>query len=292
MRFRKSVKVGGVRFNLSKSGIGASIGTKGLRAGFSPSKGNYYSYNLPGTGLYNVKYNSKSNSTSDNNISNDILIRNSSYFNNKDIPVYLKNNSNNMSCTGCFWSFITFILLFACFPIGILSCILQIILYFTKLNKYKKTIEYKGYHLYKIFLDDIGNGHYEIAKSNLQEIINLFPDKIDLKKDYTECCLLCNDYETALSNLEKYGDNPVDYIKIMEISYKIGQYEKVIAYGQKLSDNIRSYTHIITLMGAGYYKLKKYDLALEILLQGPSRKRKIDSAIAKYRYFLRSNKAI
>ena len=37
---RKSLKIGPVRFNLSKSGIGTSIGVKGLRLGTGP-KGPY-----------------------------------------------------------------------------------------------------------------------------------------------------------------------------------------------------------------------------------------------------------
>jgi hypothetical protein len=37
---RKSIKLGGVRFNFSKSGIGASVGVKGFRIGTSP-RGNY-----------------------------------------------------------------------------------------------------------------------------------------------------------------------------------------------------------------------------------------------------------
>ena len=38
--FRKSVSFGGVRFNFSKSGIGASVGVKGFRVGTGPH-GNY-----------------------------------------------------------------------------------------------------------------------------------------------------------------------------------------------------------------------------------------------------------
>ena len=37
---RKSLKLGPLRFNLSKSGIGASVGVKGLRVGTGP-KGSY-----------------------------------------------------------------------------------------------------------------------------------------------------------------------------------------------------------------------------------------------------------
>jgi hypothetical protein len=48
-RFSKSFKVGSGRINLSKSGIGASIGTKGFRLGAGP-RGAYTSTGIPGTG--------------------------------------------------------------------------------------------------------------------------------------------------------------------------------------------------------------------------------------------------
>jgi hypothetical protein len=49
-RFRKSFKVGGVRINLSKSGVGASVGGKGLRVGVGP-RGGRVTASLPGSGL-------------------------------------------------------------------------------------------------------------------------------------------------------------------------------------------------------------------------------------------------
>lgn len=50
-RFRKSIKAGPVRINLSKSGIGYSIGTKGFRYTKKANGGTRTTYSLPGTGL-------------------------------------------------------------------------------------------------------------------------------------------------------------------------------------------------------------------------------------------------
>lgn len=47
--FRKSVSFGGLRLNFSKSGVGASVGTKGFRFGISP-RGNYV--RIGANGLY------------------------------------------------------------------------------------------------------------------------------------------------------------------------------------------------------------------------------------------------
>ncbi|MDM5338494.1 DUF4236 domain-containing protein [Fictibacillus enclensis] len=62
--YRKSFKVApGVRLNVSKSGIGASVGGKGLRYSVN-SKGSRVTASVPGTGLSYSKYSSKRPKTS------------------------------------------------------------------------------------------------------------------------------------------------------------------------------------------------------------------------------------
>ena len=55
IRFRKSFSIGPFRINLSKSGIGFSVGTKGLRFTKKATGGSQVSASLPGTGLSYVK---------------------------------------------------------------------------------------------------------------------------------------------------------------------------------------------------------------------------------------------
>lgn len=59
IRFRKSIKVGNARINLSKSGIGWSVGTKGLRYTKTANGRNRTTVSIPGTG---VSYVSESSS--------------------------------------------------------------------------------------------------------------------------------------------------------------------------------------------------------------------------------------
>lgn len=54
-RFRKSVKIGPARINLSKSGIGYSVGTKGFRATKKAGGGTRTTTSIPGTGISYVK---------------------------------------------------------------------------------------------------------------------------------------------------------------------------------------------------------------------------------------------
>lgn len=49
--YRKSIKLGPFRVNLSKSGVGASVGGPGFRTGVSGAGRRYTSFSLPGTGM-------------------------------------------------------------------------------------------------------------------------------------------------------------------------------------------------------------------------------------------------
>ena len=52
LRFQRRIRIApGVRLNLSKSGIGASVGRTDLRLGVDAQRRKYFSVGLPGTGL-------------------------------------------------------------------------------------------------------------------------------------------------------------------------------------------------------------------------------------------------
>lgn len=51
LRFRKSVKLGGLRINFSKSGIGYSYGVKGLRYTKTANGKDRITASIPGTGI-------------------------------------------------------------------------------------------------------------------------------------------------------------------------------------------------------------------------------------------------
>jgi Protein of unknown function (DUF4236) len=52
LRFQRRIRIApGVRLNLSKSGVGASVGRTGCRVGMDAKRRKYFSVGLPGTGL-------------------------------------------------------------------------------------------------------------------------------------------------------------------------------------------------------------------------------------------------
>ena len=54
--FRRSVNLGPLRVNLSKKGVGYSVGAKGFRAGRDAQGRDYTQTSIPGTGIYNRSY--------------------------------------------------------------------------------------------------------------------------------------------------------------------------------------------------------------------------------------------
>lgn len=72
LRFRKSIKVGPARINLSKSGVGYSVGTKGFRVTKTAKGTVRTTASIPGTGISHVTETSskKKNKSSDPNIPN------------------------------------------------------------------------------------------------------------------------------------------------------------------------------------------------------------------------------
>jgi hypothetical protein len=52
LRFQRRIRLApGLRLNLSKSGVGGSLGRTGLRIGIDAAGKKYFSVGLPGTGL-------------------------------------------------------------------------------------------------------------------------------------------------------------------------------------------------------------------------------------------------
>src|ERR1035437_9114110 len=63
-RFRKNIKLGPLRLNLSKSGVGTSIGVRGFRVGTDAKGRSYTAASIPGTGLYSRTYSSQGRAAS------------------------------------------------------------------------------------------------------------------------------------------------------------------------------------------------------------------------------------
>jgi hypothetical protein len=57
--FRRSLKLGPLKLNFSKSGMGYSVGARGFRVGQDAKGRSYTAASIPGTGLYSRTYSSQ-----------------------------------------------------------------------------------------------------------------------------------------------------------------------------------------------------------------------------------------
>jgi hypothetical protein len=55
-RWRKTKKIGPFRTIVTKKGVGTNISFLGFRFGVTPDGRKYWSFGIPGTGLYYIKY--------------------------------------------------------------------------------------------------------------------------------------------------------------------------------------------------------------------------------------------
>ena len=96
-RFRKGINLGkGFRINLSKSGIGYSIGGKGFRYTKKANGGYRETYSIPGTGLSWIKEHGKSKN-SNQSLQEDNNVENNSVNENEIDKQYLYSIENNIS---------------------------------------------------------------------------------------------------------------------------------------------------------------------------------------------------
>jgi hypothetical protein len=65
--FRRSVNLGPFRINLSKSGVGYSVGTRGFRVGQDAQGRRYQAVSIPKTGIYRRDYQLKTRSPAPGN---------------------------------------------------------------------------------------------------------------------------------------------------------------------------------------------------------------------------------
>ena len=274
MRFRKRIKLGGINLNLSGSGVGFSIGVPGLRTGISSTGRRYSSFGIPGTGLYDVKYHS-SKKTSEEQKNEEKTER----FQSKNYVLPSELNSKQ----GCLWSFITFILICNKPEIGFISLILQIIWHFIF---YKKSEKYLASKLFKNSVKFIKEKNFGQARDLCMQILLKFPNIREVKEMITETYIAENNYDDALTNMQKYVSSVEDKLELLELAYIAEKYQFIIDNCQDLPSEIRSEVYIITMLGSCYYSLGKSEIALEVLLQGPTRKRKMDLDIAEFRYML------
>ena len=100
-RFRKSVNLGGVRINFSKSGVGYSYGGKGVRITKKANGGTRTTLSIPGSGISYVEESGGATRRKSGSASS-----------KAPAPNYSSSESNGCSGCGCVCIFVFLVLFF------------------------------------------------------------------------------------------------------------------------------------------------------------------------------------
>lgn len=272
---RKTLNAGGIRFNLSNSGIGFSVG-KGIHVGID-GKGRTYVGGGKGILRYRKYYTSSKNQEFENlnsnnknpfgnALSNLIVLSLCSVF---ILPIY----------------FLTFISLFFksnVFSTFLILSVIVIVVSFLIVKNFKK------YRISEI-IKKYNNNQYETV---LPLLLNL-KDLTDEENDYItriiyDCYAQLSKYEEALDFIEQ-NNNIINFeYKKLRCLYCLEKWTSLIAYMQQECQDIEKNDPCLyyALLGEAFIQNKQPEIALETMLQGPTRKRKMDYDMCIYRYAL------
>jgi len=175
---RKSINFGGLRFNLSKSGIGMSVGVKGFRIGTGP-RGNYIHMGRNGL-YYRASLGGKSQSTRSQNLKPEPLgeyrqdVLEYKEIESADVSTIVDSSSEELlneitekNRKISFWPF-CLLLSFILPPVGVILAAVSAFLVFNFVDKRRKTV---------VLIYDID----EYTEAVLQEFYNSFDEMINAK---------------------------------------------------------------------------------------------------------------
>ncbi len=279
IRFRRTKKIGGLRFSLSKGGVGVSTGVKGLRMGSGP-RGAYTSAGLTGTGLYMINYhNRKKKAATDNREQEDFQ---------DDVQRLIASKAYKEIVPSKVTVFLIVggLILLIFEPIlGLLSMLAGGFMYWRFLRSDKG----KAYRNYIEGVKILKREGSEIKAAD-------FFEKAFEKSRISELAFLSvvlyfrnSRYEQAEYLLETYLEEHPDHQEALKIyaSVKVMKKEplEAISVIQSLPAEVRQEDlSVITLLGSSYLEGGKPELALEVLKKGPVRKRKLDPLTAEFKY--------
>jgi len=280
IRFRKSIRLGkGVKLNLSKGGVGISVGTKGMRIGVGP-RGIYRSVGIPGTGIYAIDYMGGKSGSKRKGSS---AVSETKEVKTFDIPMPQELNLPKYP-----WMILL---------VGIISIFIQpiigLILLLASLFLNIRIRKSELFNARREFLSAVKflkNEDIDKALESLQHVSN-FNSNIPIV-NYLKAILHFEkeEFDKSVHEFSKYLEsNPDDIdtqIKYAIALSKTGKSEAAIKILQGFPPETKEDLNVIIALGICFLELEKPELAVQILEKGPTRSKKMDEQMMLFRYLL------
>ena len=275
-RFRRSKSVGKFgKVNLTKGGLGFSVGAKGARVGMGP-KGAYTSAGIPGTGLYSINYAGKGKKQK----------KDRSQTTHQSDPMPLPRELA-LSSAPIVVLILSVISLFIFLPLGIMGFIGSVIwLYFN--NKSDKKAAHNAFKQAKANLLE---GNEATAIDELEKAISYDPAANSLIPYLINLSFSAEDFKRAKYYSQAYlKTSPIDAdavkFNLALAESSLGNYPQAISILQELPEQWKSELKYIIALGHTFLESNQPELALQVLEAGPTRKRKMDGDMITFKYTL------
>ncbi len=283
-RFRRSIRIAkGVHLNFTKSGLGLSVGGRGFHVGTGP-RGRYMSMGIPGTGLYSINYLKNRQQKSHSPTAAAPRPAPHSSLHDYELPEQLKDHK---SSAGCLLFVVSVIVLIAYWPVGLLLFAGTIIWQFTR--RHTPEDRARGFYFQGERALEQGDhaGALEAFQkvSELKDVPSVYLKIADIKREQGR-------FTEAAASYEKYlaggKSDPVVMVHYAVALASDKQYEKAIGILQSLPAEVKQELAVINTLAMCFLDTGRPQAALEVLEQGPTRKRTMDDQLLVFHYLLGS----
>lgn len=262
--------------------MGISVGGRGFHVGTGP-RGRYMSMGIPGTGLYSINYlKNRQNRPHGNTPAHPQPVPRKPAH-DLELPEQLKDKR---SSAGCLLFVVSIIVLIAYWPVGLLLLAGTIIWQFTR----RKTPEdqARGYYF---------QGQRSLEKNDHTGALEAFKKVIEVKPEASTVSLKIADIEReqghfaeAVASYEKYIATDKNEPSVL-FHYAVAlacdkQHEKAIGILQGLPGELKHELPVINALATCFMDTGQPQAALEVLKDGPTRKRTMDDQMVLFYYLL------
>ncbi len=283
-RYRRSIRIAkGVHLNFTKSGVGLSVGGRGFHVGTGP-RGRYTSMGIPGTGLYSINYLKNRQKRPHSDATATTRPAPHQPLPADHLPEQLQDRH---SSAGCLLFIVSVVMLIVYCPVGLLLFGGTIIWQLARPKKPED--QARGFYF---------QGERALEKGDRAGALEAFQKVIELK-DIPSVYLKIADIEReqghfaeAAASYEKYltasKSDPVVMVHYAVTLASDGQYEKAIGILQSLPQELKQELAVINTLATCFLDTGRPQAALEVLEQGPTRKRTMDDQLLVFHYLMGS----
>lgn len=275
-RFQKSFRLGkGVRFNLSKRGLGVSAGIKGFRVG-AGSRGIYTTASIPGTGLSSTTYLGSASGRGG-----------SSGGAQSTTPVHRTTADAPLVGCGALVFGLVGLLWLAIEPFsGALFVATGVYLLYRK----SKSPPYRARGHIQIANTHVDAGRTDEAIEELQKAQALIPHDTRIHAALAACYSELGSWGSAVQQLRRAVEqNPADRglgIWLAQCYERTGEYQSALAIAQAEPETSELYLSALQVVARCFLAQEKPDLAVETLRNAPLRKRNLGAELVEIHYLL------